>query len=190
MVRAYTQEHTYRHPWARVTSAAFRKFTEPSTPTVLSHVLDVHTLSRKLEPTTSTLHVTRSITVRTPTLPFVLRRLVRSDSIVCHCVEDTVVDPKRRSMEVVTRNSSLRSLIEVEERSSYHPDPKNPDEWTVLKQETRIKCKPLSALAAVAEKVEHKCAERFLQNSAKGREVVERICKYLETESSSKACSS
>lgn len=191
MVRAYTQEHTYEHPWSRVTAASFRKFTDPSTPTVLTHILDVHTLSRRLEAgPTPTLHLTRSITVRSPPLPFLLRRILGHDSLLCHCVESTVVDPAARSMEVVTRNASLRSLLEVEERSSYTPDPRNPEEWTVLKQETRIRCKPLSALAAVAEKVEQRCAERFLQNSAKGREVMERICNYLEKESSPAAASS
>jgi hypothetical protein len=35
----------------------------------------------------------------------------------------------------------------------------------------------------MAEKVEQKCAEKFMQNSAKGREVMERMCKYLEAES-------
>ena len=82
------------------------------------------------------------------------------------------------------RNVSLRNLLEVEERSKYSPHPVHPDRWTIFQQETSIKCKPLSALAAVAEKVEQRCAERFQQNSAKGREVMENICKYLEAESS------
>uniref|UniRef100_A0A1D1XSK6 Protein slowmo n=1 Tax=Anthurium amnicola TaxID=1678845 RepID=A0A1D1XSK6_9ARAE len=185
MVRAYTQEHVYRHPWDRVTTASWRKFTD--SPTVLSHVTDVHTLSRRLDPDLGLLRTTRSITVRSPQLPFLLRRVLGQDSVVCHCVESTVVDAGNRSMEIVVRNVSLRGLIEVEERSRYAPHPAHPDRWTTFRQETSIRCKPLSALAAVAEKVEQRCAERFLQNSAKGREVVERICKYLEAESSSAA---
>uniref|UniRef100_A0A0D3F9R1 PRELI/MSF1 domain-containing protein n=1 Tax=Oryza barthii TaxID=65489 RepID=A0A0D3F9R1_9ORYZ len=106
----YTQEHVYRHPWDRVTAAAWRKFTDPG-------------------------------------------------------------------------------LIEVEERSTYRPHPERPEEWTQFRQETTIRCRPLSALAAVAEKVETRCAERFLQNSAKGREVVERICRYLEAEAAGAASS-
>ncbi|OAY85210.1 PRELI domain containing protein 3A [Ananas comosus] len=187
MVRAYTQEHVYRHPWDRVTTAAWRKFTDPDTPAVLSHILDVHTLSRRLDSATGRLLTTRSITVRSPTLPFLVRRVLGQDAVVCHCVESSVVDAPRRSMDIVARNASLRGLIEVEERSSYRPHPDRPAEWTVFRQETSIRCKPLSALAAVAEKVEQRCADRFLQNSVKGREVVERICKYLEAESSSAA---
>ncbi|KAK1287402.1 hypothetical protein QJS10_CPB19g01033 [Acorus calamus] len=153
MVRAYTQEHVYHHPWDRVTSAAFRKFTDPSASTSLSHVLDVHTLSRSLDPSTGRLRTT------------------------------TVVDPVGRSMEVSVSNVGLRGLIEVEERSFYGPHPDDPGRRTAFRQETRIRCKPLSAITAIAGKVESRCAERFLQNSQKGREVVERICGYLEAES-------
>lgn len=187
MVRAYTQDHVYHHPWDRVTAASWRKFTDPGTHAVLSHIVDVHTLSRHLDPAAGRLHSTRSITVRSPNLPFLLRRILGQDAVVIHCVESSVVDARARSMEIVARNASLRGLIEVEERSTYEPHPEHPDRWTVFRQETSIRCKPLSALAAVAEKVEQRCAERFLQNSAKGREVVERICKYLEAESSASA---
>ncbi|MQL69777.1 hypothetical protein Taro_002066 [Colocasia esculenta] len=183
MVRAYKQEHVYRHPWDRVTAASWRKFTD--SPAVLSHVTDVHTLARRLDPGGGILRATRSITVRSPQLPFLLSRLIGQDSVLCHCVESTVVDAQARSMEIVIRNGSLRNLIEVEERSRYNPHPADPDRWTMFQQETSIRCRPLSALTAIAEKVEQRCAERFLQNSAKGREVIERICKYLEADSSS-----
>lgn len=189
----YTQEHVYRHPWDRVTAAAWRKFTDPASCTALSHVADVHTLHRRLDSDTGRLQAARSITVRSPPLPFVLRRLLPSaaaspnGAALCHCVETSLVDAQRRAMDVVVRNVSLRGLIEVEERASYRPHPNRPDDWTQFRQETTIRCRPLAALAAVAEKVETRCAERFLQNSAKGREVVERICRYLEAESAGAA---
>lgn len=188
MVLTYTQEHTYHHPWDRVTAAAWRKFTDPEASSALSHVVDVHTLSRRLDPESGRLHTTRSITVRSPPLPFPLRALTGGGGAVfCHCIETTIADSGRRRMEVVARNIGLRRLIEVEERSVYEPHPLDPDRWTAFRQETRIRCKPLSALASIAEKVEQRCAERFLQNSAKGRDFVERICRYLEAEGSSAA---
>ncbi|KAG0457637.1 hypothetical protein HPP92_022794 [Vanilla planifolia] len=151
MVRAYKQEHVYCHPWDRVATASWRKFTDPDTPAVLSHVLDVHTLSRRLDASSGHLHTVRSITVRSPTLPFFLRRLVGGEAVVCHCIETSVVDPRSRSMDIVAVNASLRGLIEVEERSSYRPHPDNPEGWTIFRQETSIRCKPFRALAAVAE---------------------------------------
>ncbi|KAF3319801.1 protein slowmo 1 [Carex littledalei] len=181
MVLTYTQEHVYEHPWDRVTSAAWRKFTDPDTPTVLSHILDVHTLSRRLDPVHGVFSSTRSITVRSPSLPFPLCRLSPSPTILC--LETSFVDAPCRSMEIVSKNASLKGLIEVEEKSSYRPHHQRPEQWTTFRQETSIRCKPLVSVAsALAEHVEHMCAERFRQNSVKGREIIERICKYLESE--------
>ncbi|XP_077227425.1 MSF1-like family protein [Tasmannia lanceolata] len=180
MVRAYTQEYVYKHPWERVTSACWRKFTDPDNVRTLSHILEVDTLNRRLDSQTGRLYTTRSITVHAPG-PWFIRKIIGQD--ICHCVESTVVDARSRSMELTTRNVSLRKFLEVEERCWYNPHPENPGEWTEFRQETSIRIKPLSALASMAEKIEQRCAERFLQNSVKGREVMERICKYLEAES-------
>lgn len=186
MVKAYTQEHVYKHPWERVTSAAWRKYTDVENVKTLSHILAVDTLDRHLDSNSGRLQILRSITVHAPG-PWFLRKIVGQD--ICRCVESTVVDGLTRSMEITTRNISLRNFIEVEEKSCYRPHPDRPEEWTAFRQETSIQCKPLTALASMAEKIEARCAERFLQNSVKGREVVERICKYLEAESSSRSIS-
>ncbi|XP_022754271.1 protein slowmo homolog isoform X3 [Durio zibethinus] len=145
MVKAYAQEHVYKHPWERVTSASWRKFADPENKRTLSHILEVDTLNHKLEPL-------------------------------------SVVDAQSKSMQLTTRNVSLQKFIEVEEKIRYDPHPDNLTGWTICEQETSIRIKPLSALASMAEKVEQRCAERFMQNSVKGREVMERICKYLEAE--------
>lgn len=180
MVKAYTQEHIYKHPWERVTSASWRKFADPENKRTLSHILEVDTLNNKLDPQTGMLHTLRAITVHTPG-PWFVRKIVGQD--VCHCVESTVVDPKSRSMQLTTRNISLEKFVEVEEKICYEPSPQNPSGWTICKQQTSIRIKPFSALASMAEKVEQRCVDKFLQNSVKGREVMERICKYLEAES-------
>ncbi|KAF9597394.1 hypothetical protein IFM89_017740 [Coptis chinensis] len=181
MVKAYAQEHIYKHPWEIVTSASWRKFTDQETKPTLSHILSVDTLNRNLDTQAGKLYTTRAITVNAPG-PWFIRKIIGQN--ICHCVESTVVDARSKSMQLITRNVSLRKYIEVEEKSWYDPHPENPESWTVCKQETSIKIKPFTALASMAEKVEQKCADRFLQNSVKGREVMERICKYLESEHS------
>ncbi|KAL0418524.1 UNVERIFIED_CONTAM: protein slowmo [Sesamum radiatum] len=180
MVRAYSQEHTYNHPWERVTAASWRKFADPENKRTLSHILEVDTLSHRLEPSSGKLYTTRAITIHAPG-PWFLRKIIGQD--VCHCVESTVVDAKSRSMQLATRNISLQKFVEVEEKIRYEPHPENPNGWTICRQETSIRIKPLSALASMAEKIEQRCVEKFQHNSAKGREVMERICKYLEAES-------
>ncbi|ERN11742.1 hypothetical protein AMTRI_Chr03g139390 [Amborella trichopoda] len=181
MVKSYTQEHIYKHPWERVTSACWRKFTDPENTPYLSHILEVDTLNRSLDHETGRLHTTRAITVHAPG-PRWIQRLIGQE--ICRCVETSTVDPKSKFMESTAKNVSLRRFIEVEEKCMYRPHPENPN-WTLFEQKTSIKCSPLSTLASMAERIEHRCAERFLQNSVKGREVMERICKYLEADSTS-----
>lgn len=179
MVRGYKQEHIYKHPWEIVTSASWRKFADPENKRILSHIIEVDTLDHKLDPSTGELYTTRAVTVHVPG-PWFLRKIVGEEA--CHCVESTVVDGKTKSMQLTSRNISLQKFIEVEEKIRYDPHPENPNGWTLCRQETSIRIKPLSTLASMAEKVEQRCAERFLQNSARGREVMERICKYLESD--------
>lgn len=179
MVKAFTQEHTYKHPWERVTSAFWRKFGEPENK-LIYHILEVDTLNRRFDPASGKLYSTRAITILCPG-PWFIRNIVGQD--ICHCVESTVVDARSQSLQLTTRNVSLQKLIEVEENIRYDPHPENPSGWTICKHQTRVCIKPLSALASIAEKVEQRFAESFVQNSAKGREVMESICKYLEAES-------
>ena len=166
MVVSYTQEHVYRHPWHRVTAAAWRKFTDPAARAAdsgaLSHILDVHTLSRDVDAVSGRLRAVRAIAGRTPPLPLLLRGLVAGGAagggdVVVLCVERTDVDAPARDMRVASRNATLRGLVDVQERCSYEPHPARPDEWTLFRQETTIRCAPLAAVAAkLAELVERR----------------------------------
>jgi hypothetical protein len=180
MVKAYTQEYIYKHPWERVTSASWRKFTDHENRRILNHILEVDTLSCKLDHISQQLYTTRAVTVHFPG-PWFIRKMVGQD--ICHCVESTTVDAQSRSMQLTSRNVSLENFIQVEEKIRYDPHPDNPNGWTICRQETSIHIKPLSALASIAEMVEQRCGEKVVKNSATGREVMERICKYLEAES-------
>ncbi|GJW04756.1 protein slowmo homolog isoform X2 [Tanacetum coccineum] len=111
MVRAYSQEHIYKHPWERVTSASWRKFPDPENIRTLSHILEVDTLNHKLNPEEGKLYTTRAITIHAP-VPWFLRKIVGQD--MCHCVESTMVDAKTRSMQLATRNISLQKYLEAE----------------------------------------------------------------------------
>ncbi|KAG6552908.1 hypothetical protein Mapa_005564 [Marchantia paleacea] len=181
MVRGFVQEHVYKHPWERVTAANWRKYSDPEHKSQLSHVLEVDTIDRKLDSEAGQLHCTRVITVNAPG-PWWLQRVLGGS--VCHCLENSTVDGKNRTMEMVTRNVTMKDFVEVEERCSYLPHPENPD-WTVFKQETNIRCATLSVLATMAERIEQRCVENFQKNSFRGREVMERVCSFMEKESAS-----
>ncbi|KAF2317734.1 hypothetical protein GH714_039709 [Hevea brasiliensis] len=117
MVRAYVQEHVYKHPWERVTSASWRKFTDPENKRILSHILEVDTLNWKLDRESGKLYTTRAVTVHAPG-PWFIRKIIGQD--ICHCVESTVVDAQTQSMQLTSRNISLQKFIEVEEKIRYN----------------------------------------------------------------------
>ncbi|KAG2644229.1 uncharacterized protein LOC120682990 [Panicum virgatum] len=130
MVVSYKQEHVYRHPWHRVTAAAWRKFTDPAARAAsgaLAHILDVHTLSRDVDRRSGRLRAVRAIAGRTPPPPLLLRGLLApappdcGSDVVVLCVERTDVDAPARDMRVASRNATLRGLVDVEERCSYAP---------------------------------------------------------------------
>lgn len=99
--------------------------------------------------------------------------------MILGCVHDLLETAGKRTMEMITRNVTLKDFVEVEEKCSYLPHPENP-EWTLFRQETNITCATMPALKSMAGKIEQKCVEKFQQNSARGRDVVEQVCKFLE----------
>ncbi|KAK6925659.1 PRELI/MSF1 domain [Dillenia turbinata] len=181
MVKVLTQEHAYKHPWERVTSAFWRKFTDPENKQILTHILEVDTLNRTIDPESGKLYTMRAITIHARG-PWFIRKLLGQD--ICHCIETVIVDARSQSMQLTSHNISFQRFVEVDERIFYNPHPGNPREWTCCRQETSINIKPLAALASIKDKVEQQLVEKTLQNSAKGRDVMERICRYLEADSS------
>lgn len=168
--------HIYRHPWERVTAASWKKYADLEHRKLLSHVVDVSVVSRSVGEEHGQLLTTRAITVNVPG-PWWLQRLMGTN--VCRSLEESTIDLDKRKLEMVTRNVTLKDFVDVEEKCSYVPHPENPG-WTLFRQETSITCASMPALKSMAEKIEQKCAEKFQQNSARGREVVESVCRALE----------
>lgn len=79
----------------------------------LSHILEVDTIDRKLDSLNGRLLTKRAITVNAPA-PWWLHRII--GETVCHCVEDSTVDGANKSMEMVTRNVTLKDFVSVEEK--------------------------------------------------------------------------
>lgn len=82
MVKALSQEYTYKHPWERVTCAFWRKFSDPENKQMLSHIREVQTLNQKLDPASGKLYTARAITFHTPG-PWFIHKIVGQD--ICDC---------------------------------------------------------------------------------------------------------
>jgi hypothetical protein len=84
----------------------------------LSHVADVHTLHRSCNPAEGCLHAARSITVRSPPLPFILHNLLPTvasspyGAALYHYVETSLIDASSHAMDAVVHNVNHRGIIE------------------------------------------------------------------------------
>lgn len=95
--------------WEIVTLASFFKYPNPFS----AHVLSTDIVSSKINPETGCLHVTRLIH-KTSTLPLWIRKFYNTTH--AFVLEESVVDPKKLSMSIVTRNLSHARVAVVEER--------------------------------------------------------------------------
>lgn len=83
------QEHIYRHPWERVTAANWKKYADMEHRPLLSHVVEVNIVHRRVDQEGGQLLTTRAITVNAPG-PWWLQRLMGTS--VCQCLEESIVD--------------------------------------------------------------------------------------------------
>ncbi|GKE28904.1 protein slowmo homolog isoform X2, partial [Tanacetum coccineum] len=100
MIRAYSQEHIYKHPWERVTSASWQKFADPKNKHTLSHTLKADNLNHKLNPEEGKLYTTHAITIHA-LVPWFLRKIVGQD--IFYCVESTIDDLSTSSTMPINR---------------------------------------------------------------------------------------
>ena len=96
---------------------------------------------------------------------------------VCYASEYSTVDPKRRLMEMKSKNMSFCNFVNMEEKMTYTPDPENPSR-TLMKQETVVTVQgvPLTSY------MEGIIVNTVSSNSSKGRAAIEWIVEKLGSE--------
>ncbi|KAL5021170.1 hypothetical protein ScPMuIL_000325 [Solemya velum] len=109
-------------------------------------------------------------------LPDWATKMITKDRI-CYASEHSEVDPKNKTMRLVSRNLSLCSIITVDENLVYAPHPTD-DSRTHLKQEAVVNVKgiPLSSY------MESLVADTISNNAHKGRQAMEWVIAKIKTE--------
>jgi len=100
MVKLFSAEHTFQHPFERVTSAFWRKYPNEAA----SHVKAIDITDRRID------DKGRLITNRIMSCQSALPSWLRAAGLPqqCFVAESSVVDPKTRTM--VVKSSNLREL--------------------------------------------------------------------------------
>lgn len=157
--------HTFRHSWQNVSLAYWLKYPHPSRPDVQG--FDV--IKREFDPETYTLKTTRIGFIQSSLPDWV--KSIMGESMVF--VEEAIIQPKEKRMELNGRNLTCSNLIELKERCLYSASPEN-DAWTSFQHEASVSSFGLSAYY-----LEGFIRTTFCKNAQKGRELMENILSSL-----------
>lgn len=129
-MKYYMGQSLFKFSWEQVTQAFWQKYPNPYS----THVLSEDTVERRLQG--GCLHSKRIIT-KTNKLPKWGERFIPGSKRSLCVLEESIIDPKARTMVTYTRNLGLTTIMTVEERCEYRPSSDN-SKWTECKREAWI----------------------------------------------------
>jgi len=105
-----------------------------------------------------------------------VQRLIGANK-VCYASEYSIVDPRKRLMEMHSKNLTFCNFVSMEEHMTYTPDTQHPDR-TLLRQETVVTVQgvPLTSY------MEGIIVNTVSNNSSKGRAAIEWVVDKLGQE--------
>lgn len=168
-MKIWTSEHTFNHPWETVTQAAWRKYPNPMTPSIIG--TDV--VERKV--VDGVLHTHRLVQSKWY-FPKWTHSLIGTAK-TCFASEQSTVDTSRKQMMLKTINLTFCRHISVDEIIFYVPHPKDPTK-TLLKQEATVSVQgvPLSHY------MEDLLTSTISKNASKGRQGLEWVIAKINSE--------
>ena len=168
-MKIWTSEHTFNHPWETVTQAAWRKYPNPMTPSIIG--TDV--VERKV--VDGVLHTHRLVQSKW-CLPKWTHKLIGTAK-TCLASERSTVDPAKRSMVLKTINLTFCRHISVDEVIYYEPHPTDPSK-TLLKQEASVSVYGVP----LTHYMEDMITSTISMNAGKGRQGLEWVIGRLNSE--------
>jgi hypothetical protein len=166
MVKLFSAEHTFNHPFERVTLAWMGKYPNEAA----QHVKAIDITDRRID------SEGRLITNRIMSCESALPSWLRAAGLpqTCFVAESSIVDPRARTMVVKSSNLSGASLMVVEETCTYQQATSSPSS-THYKQEARI----TAFLPFLAGKFESYSVANLQSKSREGMAVVEKLCQKI-----------
>lgn len=169
-MKIWTSEHVFNHNWETVVQGQWQKYPNPHNQAVVG--TDV--VERKVTEE-GVLHSHRIISSDWGLAEWV-QQLIGANK-VCYASENSIVDPRRRLMEMHSRNLTFSNFVSMEEHMTYCVDSRDPEK-TLLKQETVVTVQgvPLTSY------MEGIIVNTVSKNSNKGRAAIEWVVDKLGEE--------
>ncbi|XP_053976914.1 protein preli-like [Hylaeus volcanicus] len=124
MVRRYENCTTFQFNWNQVVQGFWQRYPNPNS----GHVLSEDTIKREVK--NGVLYTTRLLT-KTNRIPKGAERFVNKNTV--KIVEESIVDPKAKTLTTYTRNLGYTKIMSVVEKVVYKISDDNPN-WTVAQR--------------------------------------------------------
>ncbi|KAL2157688.1 hypothetical protein VTH06DRAFT_5171 [Thermothelomyces fergusii] len=167
-MKVFSNTEVFNYTWEEVSTANWRKYcpwNQKST-----HVVAVDTISRTVDPETGILRTERLITCR-QSAPDWIKTLMGGNIEDSHVFETSYVDPRNKTVTMVSSNLTWSNLISVQETVVYRP---LNDQQTRFEQAAKI-----TALCGgwqrIKNRIEDTLVKRFHENAVKGKEGFEAV---------------
>lgn len=169
-MKIWTSEFTFNHPWETVAQAAWRKYPNPIT----TSIIGTDVVERRVDPE-GILHTKRIVSSKWQ-FPKWAQALIGT-AHVCYASERSTVDAKGKSMTLKTKNITFGKYIAVDEVLRYTPHPTDPSK-TLLRQEATVVVNgvPLNNY------MEDILTKSISTNAGKGRQGLEWVINKINTE--------
>ncbi|XP_022086503.1 PRELI domain-containing protein 1, mitochondrial-like [Acanthaster planci] len=154
-MKYFTTVELFRHTWDHVATALWQKYPNPYS----KHVLTEDVISRVLRGTEL---VTRRLLTKTNRLPRWGNYIFGNHARQVCIVEESIVDPVKKTFTIYTRNIGFTRLMVVTEKLIFRPAPENKD-WTHLEKHSWVD----SSVKGMALAIQHFGMERYKANQTK-----------------------
>ncbi|KAL2118518.1 hypothetical protein VTJ04DRAFT_8178 [Mycothermus thermophilus] len=167
-MKVFSNTETFNYSWEEVSTANWRKYcpwNQKST-----HVVAVDTLSRTVDPETGILRTERLITCR-QSAPDWLRKMIGGNIEDSHVFETSYVDPRNKTVTMVSSNLTWSNLINVQETVVYRPANEHQTRFEQTAQITAL----CGGWQRIKNSIEDTLVKRFRENAIKGKEGFEAV---------------
>jgi len=160
----------FNHNWETVVQGQWQKYPNPHNQAVIGTDVVERTVNEE-----GVLHSHRIISSDWGLADWV-QKLIGANK-VCYASEDSIVDPRKRLMEMHSKNLTFCNFVSMEEHMTYCPDSQDPGK-TLLKQETVVTVQGVP-LTSYMESI---IVNTVSNNSSKGRAAIEWVVDKLGQE--------
>ncbi|KAG7289701.1 hypothetical protein NEMBOFW57_006077 [Staphylotrichum longicolle] len=166
-MKVFSNSETFNYSWEEVSTANWRKYcpwNQKST-----HVIAVDTVSRTVDPETGILRTERLITCKQSAPEWLKSIFGGMDE--SQVFETSYVDPRNKTVTMVSANLTLSNLINVQETVVYRPLNDHQTRFDQAAQITAL----CGGWQRIKNRIEDTLVSRFRENAVKGKEGFEAV---------------